>query len=121
MPPVTRWMTGADAAAWREQMTAFPRDVRDLYFEPEYACLYETADTMAGCFVYQDGGDAYQLPLMWKRIERAAGFADLSTPYGYGGPMATTDDPQFIDAAQRAFCEEASERKAVAMVVKFHP
>lgn len=46
---------------------------------------------------------------------------DASSPYGYGGPLATTHDPAFSGAAWNAYCEWMREQRVVVEYVRFHP
>lgn len=46
---------------------------------------------------------------------------DASSPYGYGGPLATTDDPQFLAAAWQAYAAWMHEQRVAVEYVRFHP
>jgi hypothetical protein len=46
---------------------------------------------------------------------------DASSPYGYGGPVATLQDAQFVAAAWRAYAEWMREARVVVEYVRFHP
>jgi len=46
---------------------------------------------------------------------------DIQSPYGYGGPLSSTDDLGFLEMADRAFDQWASENLIVAGFFRFHP
>ncbi|MGZ5194875.1 MAG: GNAT family N-acetyltransferase [Ramlibacter sp.] len=50
-----------------------------------------------------------------------ANVKDASSPYGYGGPLATTHDPAFVQAAWSAYCEWMREHSVVVEYLRFHP
>jgi hypothetical protein len=51
----------------------------------------------------------------------ASDVKDASSPYGYGGPLATTHEPAFIKAAWNAYCEWMREQSVVVEYLRFHP
>lgn len=46
---------------------------------------------------------------------------DASSPYGYGGPLCTTDDPAFVRAAWDAYLDWVREQRVVVEYIRFHP
>ena len=46
---------------------------------------------------------------------------DASSPYGYGGPMASCDDAAFLAAAWVAYSEWMVRQRVVVEYVRFHP
>lgn len=46
---------------------------------------------------------------------------DVQSAYGYGGPLATTDDPQFLDRANQTFLAWAQGQAVTAEFLRFHP
>jgi hypothetical protein len=46
---------------------------------------------------------------------------DASSPYGYGGPLCSTDEPAFAAAAWRAYVEWMRADRVVVEYVRFHP
>jgi hypothetical protein len=47
--------------------------------------------------------------------------SDASSPYGYGGPLCTTHDPAFIQAAWTAYGDWMREQRVAVEYVRFHP
>ena len=46
---------------------------------------------------------------------------DASSPYGYGGPLSTSDDPGFIAQAWAAYAQWMRVHRVVVEYVRFHP
>jgi hypothetical protein len=46
---------------------------------------------------------------------------DASSPYGYGGPLCTSDDPGFVAQAWDAYSAWMREQAVVVEYVRFHP
>ncbi|MDP2859931.1 MAG: hypothetical protein Q8P50_18465 [Bacillota bacterium] len=51
----------------------------------------------------------------------ALGVRDIESAYGYGGPLSTTADPEFLSAARDAFTQWARARGVLAEFLRFHP
>ena len=64
-----------------------------------------------------DGGDVVFACLV-RDVPGAEGRVDVTTPYGYGGPVATGDDPPAFAEAYEAWAGEAG---ALTTFVRFHP
>lgn len=118
-----------DAAAWRSALSVFPRvDVCQL---PEYHAAYRTRspDSRALLWTYGDGGQRFAYPFLltpagWKDSGgawRNTGYADISSIYGYSGPLSTTGDPAFLEAAWAGFDDWALEARVIAEFIRFSP
>ena len=46
---------------------------------------------------------------------------DASSPYGYGGPLSTSDDPRFLAAAWQAYAGWMAQQNVVVEYLRFHP
>ena len=46
---------------------------------------------------------------------------DASSPYGYGGPLSTSDDPRFLAAAWHAYAEWMTQQNVIVEYLRFHP
>jgi hypothetical protein len=47
--------------------------------------------------------------------------SDFESPYGYGGPVATTEDPAFLAEAWEGFAAWARRERVIAGLLRFHP
>jgi len=115
------WLDYSQRQAWEGWLAKLPPEKRDVYFLPEYARLYVSSDAEAACYVYSSGERVFLYPFLLRGVPFIPGVFDIATPYGYGGPIANTDDPDFIAEACRRFRDEASQRGVVAELIKFHP
>jgi hypothetical protein len=48
-------------------------------------------------------------------------YFDIQSPYGYGGPVATTDEQSFLHQAWEAFSSWCVQHRILAEFVRFHP
>lgn len=123
---------GADAERWRDVLRRCPR--RDVYYSPEYALAAESVGETAAVAVMECGGDAIVHPVMIRDLSDLPGVGpatapdarcDLITPYGYGGPLCSADDPMRRDALMREFDRQfralCRRRGAVSEFIRFHP
>jgi CelD/BcsL family acetyltransferase involved in cellulose biosynthesis len=119
--PASRWIGGGEGDAWDRELALMPEAMRDVYFEWEYVSLYAAEGTEPGCFVYSEGDCRFFYPFLFQRVRPDGARADLSTAYGYGGPLVASDDPAFAARARAKFRKEAVSRGAIAELIKFHP
>lgn len=136
--------SGDDARRWRAALAAIAAvGPADIYFLPEYAALYEAlGEGKAAAFVMHDTAtpsgrvravvhpvlmrDIGRLPWAERLRDNPSGpWRDLTSPYGYGGPLATEEDPSAraellteFEAARTRLCEELG---IVSEFVRFHP
>lgn len=107
---------------WNSYLEYFEEKRKDVYFTEEYVKLYESNRDIAECFVYKDSNRVFLLPYLKRKIEILNGeHFDFETAYGYGGPIANTDDPSFIENALNEFLLLAKKNKIVAGFIRFHP
>ncbi len=71
-------------------------------------------------FVYRSSDKVFLHSFLVHAIDGSDG-VDLETPYGYGGPLANTEDREFLDAAWRAFAAWAEKSGVVSEFIRFHP
>ena len=116
-----RWIDDVSAPEWGESLERLPTELRDVYFQPGYVRLYEDAWHQAQCFVYCEGSSVYYYPFLVQQIPAHPGMFDITTAYGYGGPISTSSDVDFAGRAHAEFIAHARERGVIAELVKFHP
>lgn len=46
---------------------------------------------------------------------------DIETPYGYGGPVASLDDPELFECFEREFLDYCQKKRIIAEFIRFHP
>jgi hypothetical protein len=118
----------ADALEWRGLLEKLAPELRDIYFQPEYAALHRFHEgARALLFAYERAGQRWLYPFLLRPIEGVGEHVleetwfDIETPYGYGGPLASTPDAGFLSAAHEAFTGWCVEAKVVAEFVRLHP
>ena len=99
----------------------------DIYFEPNYARLYETEDNKAVEYRFECEHGVITNLFMKRKIPVDLGdgvqYYDLVTPYGYGGPIihSATDQKKLVEAYMKDFRQYAVRENIVAEFVRFHP
>ena len=125
---------GSGAGLWRRLLDQMPPERRDVYFTPEYALVWERAgDGVATAFIYGQPPD-FILHVFLRRPLRdlpfvpadspAADAFDIITPYGYGGPIASSERAQRPDSVAgffEAFKECCAEAGIVSEFCRLHP
>ena len=125
--------SGAEGAEWSEALGLFPHP--DVYYRPEYARAYEEiGQGMAAAFLLRARGGAVLHPLMLRRIDElpwasavpgAVGALDAVSPYGYSGPLCSTEGPEaraaLLDEFDAVLAAECRRMRIVSEFVRFHP
>ena len=99
----------------------------DIYFEPDYARLYETEDNRAVEYRFECEYGAVTNLFLKRRIPvplpDGEPYYDLITPYGYGGPVIhrTSDKEKLIASYMEDFRTFTKRENIVAGFVRFHP
>lgn len=100
--------------------------VQDIYYEWQYIALYEKPGSEARAFVYTDGDFGFFIPMLVAKvnIELAISerqYYDFETPYGYGGPIANTNNQLFLRDAWIAFNRYCDENLIIAGLIRYDP
>ncbi|MBQ3133421.1 MAG: GNAT family N-acetyltransferase [Clostridia bacterium] len=97
----------------------------DLYFNPNYAKLYENISGKSETFTFEcEYGKMVNTfilrPVKWKIGGEQ--YYDIVTPYGFGGPLIveSTDTSKLMDAYRQAFTAYCLEHRIVCEFVRFH-
>jgi hypothetical protein len=114
-----------DPAEWTRLLAVFDRiGLDDVYFRPAYAMLHAGPESRAEAFAYEAGGEVFFMPWLVHPIAcpaLARPAFDFETPYGYGGPLATTPDPAFLAEAWTALGDASRARGIVCGFLRLHP
>lgn len=105
-------------------------DVRDdIYFDPRLGCIH--AELEGGSFeefnlANDKGKIRHQFIVRPINIDLGDGkqWFDLTTPYGYGGPMVLesgSDKTSLVRSFEKAFSEYCEDHYIVSEFVRFHP
>ena len=110
----------ADASDWHDRLSQCPPALQDVYYLPEYVQLFCMAPGVEGfLFVYSEDDKTWMNAVVLSPVIENC--FDVETPYGYGGPVSTSSEPQFLAAAREAYLAWLRERGVIAELVRFHP
>jgi hypothetical protein len=124
---------GNNPRGWYAYLDRLPK--ADVYYTPHYYAVYErNGEGIAQLFLYCEGDVFVYYPYLLRRISdlpsvQAAGIErelfDISTPYGYGGPVTNVEDPAergpLFRRFERAFHAYCARKGIVTEFVRFHP
>ena len=107
---------------WDDVLEKLPTEQSDIYFSSAYVFLYENEQDKAECFIYKNGSQVYLFPYL-KRENHLCNesFFDFETAYGYGGPVASSIDPDFIAAAESVLFDTCRRNGFVAGFMRSSP
>lgn len=95
---------GKDLKRWRELVDAIPIDKKDIYLLPDYSVLYESefgeptflfryGDETGSVMMVASKRHLQDLPFYDRSIRSTfPEYCDISSPYGYFGPIVNTND-----------------------------
>ncbi|GAA3401994.1 lipid II:glycine glycyltransferase FemX [Paenibacillus hodogayensis] len=123
----------ADKEAWERYILLLPN--ADVYFTWGYCKIYEdNGEGLARMFVYSDQDGIICYPFLLRKINdlpiiRGIGIEedcyDISTPYGYGGPLSNVTDStvrkRLFASFSDAFGQYCRSNNIVTEFVRFHP
>ena len=115
------WLDSSDRDLWYRWLSQLPKIKRDIYYNLDYINLYARHEDIVNCYIFNRGNKVYLYPFIVRPVPEITGYFDITTAYGYGGPISNSDDPAFLEEAYARFIEETSKRNIVAEVIKFHP
>jgi hypothetical protein len=111
---------GTDAEAWYGALRRFPASLRDLHYLPEYGTIYQAVYGFEPLLAVLTCGQHSVVQAFVRRSLDTlpflaecglTGFADVATPYGFGGPLVSHPDAPDasrllleFDAHYRAWC-----------------
>ena len=107
---------------WNEDLVKFGKEHTDVYFTEDYIKLYESDKSVAECFVYSDHEKKFLFPYLKTEVPWSdAKLYDIESQYGYGGPLANTEDLAFLADAQTCLHKTFIEKGIIGGFVRFHP
>ena len=115
------WLDSSDRKLWTQGLDLLPLVKRDIYYNPDYINLYARNRDKVNCYMFFHGDKIYVYPFIASPVPEINGYFDISTAYGYGGPVSNSDDQTFLKEAYSCFIEESRKNKIIAELIKFHP
>lgn len=105
-----------------ELFQSLPEEKRVPCFNPQYLLTDSRREGSAkACFFsFRSSKNFFVLPLLITPILDTDYF-DAQAPYGYCGPIFSTDDPDFVQLAWRKYLLWCEQKRVVAEFQRFHP
>ena len=118
-------LTSSDQVMWDNFYEQLPDELRDVNYSFDYNFLYEkNRDGEIRLFVFEQNDQIYFYPFLIRSVfseNKATGFKDIETVYGYTGPISTSRQNNFIEKADKAFCEYCRTEKIITEFIRFNP
>ncbi len=103
------------------------RLIKDVYYSRAYAEANLASDEGLYELEYREGEQWFwhlaikrPIPHLLERLSPQERF-DLETPYGYGGPITNSSDPDFVARALEKHSQKARKEGGVGEFIRFHP
>jgi hypothetical protein len=111
-----------DAAAAAIFYARLPASMRLPTLSPAYveADAVRSAEIRPIYWCYQEGDVFWYHGFHLTPLPDVPGF-DIQSPYGYGGPLANSEDTGFLERAWAAYVEAARAQGIAAEFIRFHP
>lgn len=118
-------LTSSDKVEWDNFYDQLPAELRDVNFSYDYNIIYEkNGDGSIRLFVFEQNDQIYFYPFLIREVysgNEQTDYKDIETVYGYTGPVSTTQDPEFIKNADKAFCKYCLSERIISEFIRFHP
>jgi len=114
---------------WAGILSPLSNPVPDIHYRPEYCALFGEAGEPR-LFEYREGSNTICYPFLLRRINLLPGFGevldqelnDITSPYGYGGPLADGEPGQGVwRNFYRYFAEYCRQQNIITEFIRFHP
>ena len=99
-----------------------PEELKAPSLSPEYVAADSLRDASLEplFWTYREENDILYHPFHMAKIPGTP-YRDIQSAYGYGGPVATSEDPGFLGRADCAFRKWCREKGIIAGFFRFHP
>lgn len=118
-----------DRKQWLEELENVKELYPDLHYWPEYCGLFRDWGE-ARLFIYREGSASVIYPFLlrkvnlipWLKGRLEEDLYDITSPYGYGGPLASTKaDRSILDNFYRCFSNYCERNNIITEFIRFHP
>lgn len=110
---------------WDYYISRLPIEKQDIYYSRDYCLLSQNESNEARMFVYEDeNGNIALYPFMKTLINQSIfkePYYDIETAYGYGGPITSTLNEEFLLDFEKAFLTYCEKENIIAEFIRFHP
>src|SRR3989338_8773267 len=92
----------------------------DIYFSPAYGKIWaQTEQAEFKLFKYEKENYRVVYPLLIRKID--ATWQDVTSPYGYSGPLSNRIDPGLYQEFRLNFNNWCQQNHIVSEFIRFHP
>ncbi|OKP90592.1 hypothetical protein A3842_03200 [Paenibacillus sp. P3E] len=98
-----------------------PLAMQSFYFHPQYVIndVFYKEGLQPVFFVHEDNDNIYYHAFHMGKVPGTE-YYDIQSPYGYGGPLITGDQP-FINSSIEGYKRWCLEQKVIVEFIRFHP
>jgi hypothetical protein len=106
----------------RQQYDLLPDNLKSPYHNPDYVALdaQSKVATQPIFFIFKRDSEIYYHPLH-KVYTKELNVVDFESARGYGGPISTTSDKEFLQEAFLQYQQFSSDHNAVVEFIRFSP
>ncbi|MCA0987044.1 lipid II:glycine glycyltransferase FemX [Guptibacillus algicola] len=123
-----------DKKVWHDYLNQL--DHKDVYFTPEYCEIHEkNGDGIAQLFLYEEGEDFVYYPYLVRNLNKLSylkkvtqkygDLYDITTPYGYGGPISNVKNKErlceLLSRFTLVFKDYCRATNIISEFIRFHP
>lgn len=118
-----------DREQWLRELENVKGVLPDLHYLPGYCSLFSDLGE-ARLFIYHEGTASVVYPFLLRRVNLIPGLEgkldrdlfDITSPYGYGGPMAAPEAGECVwENFCRCFAEYCKKSDIITEFIRFHP
>lgn len=113
-----------DDNMWDNIISQLSIEKQDIYFSAFYHHLYEDKDALAELFYFKENEKIAVYPYIKHSIVNTHFqnvIYDIESVYGYSGPVANTDDIEFLSRFDEIFCSFCKDNNIVAEFIRYNP
>ncbi|MFD1020666.1 peptidoglycan bridge formation glycyltransferase FemA/FemB family protein [Thalassobacillus hwangdonensis] len=121
-----RFIKTLDDQLWKKAVEQ--SDEKDIYYTPDYFRLSEKQEEGKGCaFYFENQYGAVLYPFLLRNLKSLSNeftdWYDITTPYGYGGPLIVEekDRGKLLESFRQSFHAFCSREQIVSEFIRFHP
>ncbi|TKD70798.1 peptidoglycan bridge formation glycyltransferase FemA/FemB family protein [Pseudalkalibacillus hwajinpoensis] len=109
---------------------------KDVYYTPEYCEIHErNGDGVAQLYLYEEGSDFVLYPYLLRCLntlphlcqvtQKYGNLYDITTPYGYGGPLTNVKEEarlnEILSRFTNSFRDYCKNADIITEFIRFHP
>lgn len=111
-----------DVKTATEIFKKFNKNLKSSYFHPDYvvADAAKCSNLNPTFYVYEEENSFFYHAFHTQQVPET-NFIDIQSPYGYGGPISTSESPVFLSKAWREYDNWCESKNVLVEFIRFHP